>query len=448
MAKHPNIRVPVGLRHVLTAASLLFMLTGCSMITDIFPGGVPGLRFVEPTQGSTVTVGAPVPVTVTAVGELEALHLEVDGSRVATLSDSDGDGSYSGNFIPNRTGHIRLTALAVETSGNEKRAFVDLMAQETQGFSIVVIPDTQKMIEVSSNTMTRQMIDWVVQQRDSRNIEFVTHVGDVVEHGSSSAEWQRADEALDQLDGVVPYSVGVGNHDYAEIWNKCSSTANYANYFGPQRYSGYSWYGGVGPGGTNHFQVFEAGGRRFLHLNLEWEPRGVVGDPTTPLGWARSIIEDHPDLPTIITTHAYLWDQPNEEGRFPGPAQSATEGDPSCAGTTGVGIYEALVEPYPQVFMVLNGHFHQKPDGEDGEYYQVGTNSAGLPVYEMLSNYQDYEIENQSWLRIIQFEPGGGANGLDRISVQTYSPVLEQYQTDANSQFHFDLSFDERWLLD
>ena len=438
------------MRCYLVAALLLFVLAGCSTLTDLFPGSA--LEFVEPTHGTTVYVDEPVPVVINTGPSVRSVHLEIDGNRVATLG-ATGDGSYAGTFTPQRTGLLRVTAIGVDDGGNEKTTFVDLTARETQRFSIIVIPDTQKMIENPNDTMVNQMMDWVVSQKDELNIEFVTQLGDIVENGSQLDEWQRADEAFDRLDGVVvPYSAALGNHDYAETFNMGSSTENYENFFGSKRFSGNTWYGGTGPGGTNHYQVFEAGGRRFLHLSLEFEVPGSVNDPSTPLGWARSIIESNPDLPTIISTHSYLWDKPGDEGRFPASALMGyvedSSGNKTYPGTSGQGIFEALVEPYPQVFMVLNGHWHEGADGQDGEYHQVSSNSSGLPVYEMLSDYQDYPDGGQGWLRIIEFVPDGGTGNLDRIWVRTYSPVLDRYQTDANSQFQFDLSFEERWARD
>lgn len=449
MAQQLYLKSLLEARRAVAAALLLFILAGCSTLTNLFPGSA--LEFVEPTHGTTVYVGEQVPVTVSAAPSVRSVHLEVDGSRVTTLG-ATGDGSFAGTFTPQRTGLLRVTAVAVDDGANQKTTFVDLMAREIQRFSIVVIPDTQGMIEDPNDTMVNQMMDWVVSQKDELNIEFVTQLGDIVQDGSQLDEWQRADGAFDRLDGVVPYSFALGNHDYAETFNMGSSTENYENYFGSARFSGYAWYGGTGPGGTNHYQIFEAGSRRFLHLSLEFEVPGSVGDPSTPLGWARDIIESNPGLPTIISTHSYLWDQPGDEGRFPASARMGyiedSSGNKTYPGTSGQGIFEALVEPYPQVFMVLNGHWHLGEDGEDGEYHQVSINSAGLPVYEMLSDYQDYPAGGQGWLRIIEFVPEGGAGNEDRINVRTYSPVLDRYQTDANSQFQFDLSFEERWARD
>ena len=445
MKNDSNYRTRSGSLRVIAALVLLVFLAGCSSLNDLFPGFSSELEFVQPAAGSRVTVGDSVPVRVdtSAVSApLESVHLEVNGSWVGALSDSDHDGEYVGSFTPTREGSFRLAAIGVAEDGSIRRGAVDLVGEDQPGFSIVVIPDTQKMIEIESNTMMLQMTRWIAQQQESMDIEFVTHVGDIVEHGDQRDEWERADAAMDELDGVVPYSTTLGNHDYAELNNKQSSTANYREFFGAQRYNGYGWYGGAGPGDVNHYQIFQAGGRQFLHLSLEWEA------PPNVLDWARTILEAHPGTPTIITTHAYLWDNPGQEGHSTQTWGEAADGSPFPGSSTGAEIYQAVVRPYPQVFMVLNGHFHMARDGEDGEYHQVSSNDAGLPVYEMLSDYQTWDDGGQGWLRVIQFIPGGGSGNLDRIRVRTYSPVLNQWQADEDSQFSFDLSFAQRFAFD
>jgi hypothetical protein len=301
------------------------------------------------------------------------------------------------------------------------------------------------------------MVDWIVAAREARGIEFVTHVGDVVAFADRAAEWARARDALDRLDGVVPYSIAVGDHEYDPEEYKDGSVANYLANFGPQRYAGYDWYLGSHPDGLSHLQTFTAGGRTFLHLAVEWEPLGASDDPATPLGWARAVLEANPHVPTIVTTHAYLWDRPGEEGHFGWRGREAyVYADDGVTkryvGPTGEKLFATLVEPFPQVFMVLGGHFHLAPLPDRGRFHQVSRNAAGLEVYEVLSNFQSWPNGGDGWLRTIEFLPGGGAGGLDRIAVETYSPSRERagqsaYQTDAAGSFHFDLDFEARFDL-
>ena len=56
--------------------------------------------------------------------------------------------------------------------------------------------------------------NWIVNNRSSRNIAFVTHLGDVVNNGDSSTQWANAVTSMNILDASgIPYGVTVGNHD-------------------------------------------------------------------------------------------------------------------------------------------------------------------------------------------------------------------------------------------
>ncbi|MEM9490072.1 MAG: metallophosphoesterase, partial [Myxococcota bacterium] len=316
-------------------------------------------------------------------------------------------------------------------------------------WSIVVVPDTQHYTDDADHAAVfAAQMQWIADHVASHNIALVTHVGDIVQHGDRTTEWARARAAMAAIHGLVPYAVAIGDHDYLDEEERDSGAPYYLDEFGPKRYGGLSWYGGSSPDGKSHYQYVWAAGRQLVHLSLEWEVPGHTGARSSSMGWAQAVLDHHPEHPTIITTHSYLWDKPGREGRT--NAIEEDDGD----GNSGEMIWSELVRNNPQVFMVLGGNFHKgvsefDPDdpsapSHDGEFHQVSHNLLGLPVYEMLSNYQDYPNGGDGWIRIIEFEDGGGAGGLDRIRVNTYSTTLGVYQTDGRSQFHFDLSFAER----
>ncbi|CAN5725194.1 hypothetical protein BH24DEI2_BH24DEI2_05440 [soil metagenome] len=342
-------------------------------------------------------------------------------------------------------------------------------------FTIVALPDTQNYLCYGADgdgcggkserfpQLFEAQTQWIADNVSAQDIAFVTHEGDMVDNALNEAEWLDGDRAVDKLDGKVPYSVAIGDHDYGPEEYRDGDTTFYRAYFGAARYENYDWYGGTSPSGLSHYQLFSAGGYDFLHIALEWEA------PTSAKTWAKAVLAAHPDLPTIITTHAYLRDgdtsgrstftqscfqpgNPAGSKKCPGSKEGTKDGDAS----SGQDIFDELVNPYPQVFMVLNGHFHYNGRREssctggysacdNGEYRQVSLNKAGSKVYEMLANYQDYANGGDGWLRLLRFVPGGGEGGLDRIEVKTYSPVLDSYQSGDASDFAFDLSFAERF---
>ena len=156
-------------------------------------------------------------------------------------------------------------ALAFEASATPAAA------QASGPWTVVALPDTQKYAEDEALISYAQaQTDWIAANRDAANIAFVTHEGDLVENGAVFAEWERIDTVMSTLDGVVPYSTLLGNHDYAVQGDRSSSIENYRDFFGASRYQGYSWFGGAAPEDRGYYQRFSAGGYDFLHLALEW----------------------------------------------------------------------------------------------------------------------------------------------------------------------------------
>ena len=291
---------------------------------------------------------------------------------------------------------------------------------DTSPFTIVVLPDTQFYSQSYPATFDAQT-QWILDHTASNNIKFVTHVGDIVQNAASGPdrnllEWTRADAALDRLDGVVPYGVALGNHDYDVKDLHAGGATRYVEYFGSARYAGRSWYGGSSPDQRNHYQLFGAAGRSFLHINVEFEA------PDSALAWAQSVIDAHPDLPVILATHAYVQ---GASGR------STSVRNPG--GNSGAAMWQELVRRNRQVFMVVNGHF-------PGEAIQTSLNDAGLPVFEMLSDYQSRTNGGDGWMRLLEFRPAD-----NRIDVKTWSPTLNRFETDANSQFSLAVNFNQRF---
>lgn len=291
-----------------------------------------------------------------------------------------------------------------------------------QQFTIAVLPDTQFYSEQASRFP--QFLDqtqWIVANKARNNIVFVSHLGDIVQNGSVLAEWQRADQAMDVLDGVVPYAALPGNHDYAITGVKSSGSANYNAFFGPARHAAIPGYQGSSADGENHAHTFTAGGYTFLHLAMEWQPDGASK------AWAQGRIDANPGLPTIISTHEYLQDW--DSGGLGAGRSSA-----------GLDLWNTFIRVNPQVFLVMNGHFHRGPNGADGELHTISLNNAGLPVVEMLSDFQAYPNGGSGWMRLVTFDIRNHA-----LRVRTFSPTLDQYQQDFNSEFTLPFDFRKRF---
>lgn len=302
-------------------------------------------------------------------------------------------------------------------------------------FTVAVLPDTQFYSQTYPETFLAQT-RWIAENRAARSIAFVTHLGDIVQNNAkgttrNGVEWQRADAALDLLDGdlaanpdgLLPYSVALGNHDTDVMWAKPGIATRYDEYFGAARYAARSWYVENSGLTGNHAQLFTAGGYRFLHLTLQFEPLD------SDLAWARGVMARHPGLPTILSTHSYI--QPSSAGRYAVlQGQPGTTADPANSGEQ---VFQKLVRTSPQIFLVMNGHF-------GGEFHQVSTNAFGQPVLELAADYQGRTNGGDGWLRLLELDTAAG-----EVRVQTYSPKLDQFERDADSEFTLGFDFRGRY---
>jgi len=277
-------------------------------------------------------------------------------------------------------------------------------------FSLIVLPDTQYYSESYPAIFTNQT-QWIADNTENMNIGMVIFEGDLVDNYNSDVEWQRANDSISVLDGVVPYSVVPGNHDHP--------TTKYSEYFPSSRYENESWWGGSYNSNTNNYQLLTINGYDFIFLSLDWSPS------SDEISWANNVLNTYSDRWAILTTHGYLDDTTaTREGIHGMPSDSAEY------------IWNDLVKKHEKLFLVLCGHEHDS--GEDGEARRTDVNNYGEDVHQLLANYQSYPNGGNGWLRILNITIHD--NQKNELSVKTYSPYLNEYATDDTSQF--DLLFD------
>lgn len=290
-----------------------------------------------------------------------------------------------------------LSAMVSDPNGGPLTVRVGLRTAVQPEFTIIVMPDTQHYSEAFPAVFTSQT-QWIVDNKAARNIVFVTHEGDIVEHNNLLSEWQAANASMSLLDGVVPYGMGPGNHD--------QPTTLYNQFFPYTRYQNQPWYGGHFQNlNDNNYQLFSGGGIDFVIVHLQFCP------PVAAVSWASSVLQAHPNRIGIMTTHGYL----------DGAAQRTVGG---CSSTQY--LWDGLAVPNPNLHFMLSGHVHTESRRADVV--------NGHPVYQMLADYQDRApTGGEGWLRILRFVPSD-----NKVYVQTYSPWLNRFETDANSEFTLD----------
>ncbi|MFT5461115.1 MAG: hypothetical protein ACI9K2_007640, partial [Myxococcota bacterium] len=303
--------------------------------------------------------------------------------------------------------------LGVRLSAPITRDLLDALPNDP--FIIAALPDTQHYSDDAGHIENFiAQTQWIVDNRAEQRIAFVTHLGDIVENGGvgpdgNAVEWERALSAMDVLDGdllltpdgLIPYGAVIGNHDYDMVGSK-SSPERYLEHFGPDRYAERSWFVGASPDDVSMSQVFEANGRHHLHLALEWLPSDDA------VAWAQEVLSANPDLPVVLTTHEYV-------GTGDPASRRTTGATPDSSGDNSPDqLYRKLVEPYPQVFLVLGGHVI-------GDGRSTSVTALGHTVHEVLIDYQGDPGGGNGWMGLIEVQPEAGLLVFDTFS-PTYVP--------------------------
>jgi hypothetical protein len=332
-------------------------------------------------------------------------------------------------------------------------------------FSIVILPDTQLYSHNDPNTTGKpcsrkevftQMTTWIAENAEGLNIKFVLHMGDIVNVDNDANQWADANEAMSILDGVVPYSLVVGNHDMMADTNghphPSRDTTNFNNTFPYTRYQqNESWYGGrmeetiddgFDPNDDydNAYHYFQAAGMDFLVLTLE------VGPTDAMLAWADSVISDHPDHRVILTTHSYMYHKTDtrDDTCYYLPSTCCCSEPYKCSNydcssnssNTGENIWQKLVQHHDNIDFVFSGHL----DPLECSNCKGWLESDGVHQF-LCAQWYD------GWLKILTFVPQE-----DKIYVKTFSPwesedpdqhcfypySLPGYNTDPNFQYELD----------
>lgn len=298
-------------------------------------------------------------------------------------------------------------------------------AASSSAFKIAVLPDTQNLSR-SHPEIFKAQTQWIADNYQEQNIEFVVHLGDIV-NNNNVPQWEVAYDAMRTLDGVVPYSVTPGNHDMGE--NGSASTRDttlFNTYFPVSDFSNTETFGGVYPAEPdkydNNYHTFSAGGTDWLVLSLEFGPRDPV------LDWANEVVASHPNHRVIVVTHDYMFSDETRHttGHAWNPHNYGVASEPGGV-NDGEEMWQKFVKKHPNISMVLNGHVLN-----DGQGRRVSVGDYGNKVYQMLSNYQMQANGGNGFIRLLEIDPEAGT-----IEATSYSPYLDQYKTDWQNQFEF-----------
>ena len=271
-------------------------------------------------------------------------------------------------------------------------------------FSIAVLPDTQAYCTKQKAFYFKAEIDWILENRESQNIVFVSHVGDIVGDYQSDAEWTIARRNMLRLAGKLPFGFSVGNHDMLSN----GESKKFQEAFPASLFKKHDWYGGQLGNNANSYQLISAAGMSFLILHIE------CNAPDDVLTWANDVLARHADHRVMITTHMYLG--PRDRPRNPRDYYDAPKGrmvwhkTHGKEGNTPQQMWEKCFRRHRNVFLICCGD-----QARTQAMHRTVKGRHGNPVHECLSDYRG------GYLRIYRFDPSQ-----QQIKVMTYSPYQKK----------------------
>lgn len=280
-------------------------------------------------------------------------------------------------------------------------------------FSLGILPDTQfhsrYATEETSNQYQRlygsepyeTQTAWLADNAADYNIAGVLHLGDVVDQDWKPEQWQVASDAMAVLEtGQLPYSVLAGNHDLSR------GTDAYATAFPTSRAEQQAYADGTttfvsataDAMNTAHLFV-TPNGHEVLSIAISWFAASYEAEPyldPATVAWAQSVIDAHPGVPTVLTSHQIL--------------NIAADGQTLIDTQAGDQLWNQMINGNDQIFLTYSGHHH-------GAQVRTKTNAAGNPVVQVLMDYQMAYMGGNGYLGLTEFDITNG-----KISQTSFSP--------------------------
>lgn len=272
--------------------------------------------------------------------------------------------------------------------------------------TIAVLPDTQVYAKAYPEIYMR-MTEWLAQAAADEGIAFVLHVGDITDDNTRD-QWQAARDAHSLLDGVLPYVLAVGNHDYAAAGRVADRRTTLVNEY--WSVDDFPHLAATMQEGRleNAYYELAVGDERYLVISLEFAPSDEA------LDWANGMVAAHPDHKVLVVTHTYL----HPSTQLMASGRSASEfplgSNPNTTMNDGADVWEKFIRRHGNIFFVVNGHIHS-----DAIPYRVARGDYGNRVLQMLADFQAGPQGGEGYVVLVTFHRDGW------VTARAYSPYLD-----------------------
>lgn len=334
-------------------------------------------------------------------------------------------------------------------------------------YSFVAFGDMQSITWTDNRygtTYVKSAFDWILNNKDSRKIEYVFGLGDTIDtlttystnvvQGNGKTqnvnEWILVSDQFHRLDGIIPYTVTRGNHDDEGGYHKYICTEAYKEqmtgfYYDPEQPAT------LGNSMANHYRKITIGGVRYLMLSLDYNAT------TDVMNWANEVIMANPSYRVIVSIHAYLNGyngsgvgklESSNNGFLEGSIGAANADNSAQVNTKfdGEKLWTNVFSKHENMFMILCGH-----DAIPTPVHNVRTGIYGNQVIEILTDTSKYDLEmggsnyGANLMMILNFR-----EDTNEIQIEYFSPSRSaQGETKchlANEQITFtyeDLSYEK-----
>ncbi len=257
--------------------------------------------------------------------------------------------------------------------------------------------DTQYYAEEWQHHFTN-INNWIVNNKDERKIKYVIHTGDIVDDVDMTYEWENADAAMGILDKAgMPYGVLGGNHDVAA---GLADYENYYKYFGENRFASQPTYGGTYQNNKGHYDLISEGGQDFIIVYMSWN---IYQDE---IDWMNQVLSQYSDRKAILCFHTYT---------------NVKQSNGTYLDYYGQLVNKYVVKKNPNVFAVLNGHYHGS-SYETAMFDDDGDGRNDRTVYQICTDYQSGFEGGNEYIKFLYFDLDN-----NKIYMNSYSPCMDDF---------------------
>ena len=238
------------------------------------------------------------------------------------------------------------------------------------------------------------MTQWIVDNRERLNIQYVLHTGDIVNDMLRQREWKAAEVAFDLFIGKIPFFAVAGNHDIKGMMHM------YDDFHALMRrhnYTDYPTFGGEEAQGRRRYDLVSIGYDDFIIIGTGYCLQKADYD------WLDRTLKQYVDRTAILVAHWYL--ELKEKDELYGDAK----------------LLHRAVAANANVRYVFCGHKHGIRHAEE-MYDDDGDGTPERTVQAIMVDYQGLPNGGEGYLSLLTF------NVVERtLSITSYSPVLDDF---------------------